>query len=946
MKKQLVNGWIFLLAVALLFGVFTMIFIQQTDTRAETGNAVTGGLLNYDDSLYEITEDYTAYVDSVAYEKNEVKLQDPEKIQKRRLDYGKSGILFCSKNTGKDAIGNVFSIEERSGVFTMDFRIFSEKTFTGNIWNVQNTFLDVKKVSVTFTSKTDASKAFTVYYQSKDVNCGLDLNARVAIKGEGYNDGQGYGMYFNGTRWVINESGTYLEGLSFSNFARSGGTYMTPETNSIQLSFDPQTMEVFTTTYLTQALGTGYNVEEKQTLCRDLAKNTIGQGAGAWDAKYEGMNTLSSEDFADGYSISFAIEDMTSDDVYQDEAKDYARVAKVLVYEVCGQSMKTPTKVTATQSQREVGGVTREVYTFTSSTKNELAEDMSVIFDGTDFTSGSYTTIGIVPHVIRMNEYNAAASGNVCDLYNGYGDRMYEHDPYSDIRGITVTYRSKTDESKAFTVYLQSRSTKSAGVIARVGIEGEIYHNAHGSAGFAVYGNNNIYNPDGQYRTLNGTFGASEGIGSADNSNIQIRFNPETMIVEGCAYTNWYVLRDLKTDYSTTFSEVSSGKFSTLLPEDFVGGFTIEVAVNIMNNNTNRGRTVNYNTWNGDYSAYSGVQREDKYILEEGYDRPAVFDIISFSCDHYHVDLDDNGICDGCGEYVSSYEAMKSVSLSLNGDIAVNYYMEFSDDIAESDTSYFEIKIGNKTQQIKVKDAIKETVGEEQLYKFSVAVAAKDASEKIVVQVKNDAGFAGDIYEYSVKDYIDAIQADSTGAYDEVKPLMSALDTYTDFAEAYFNGRGESLEASEEMNALSADMFDEFRTSITGVDERVRILGCSLMLESKTGVRIYYTLSEGISAEAVPVTINGKSLIPKEKTVQNGTDVCYYVEVSGILASKLDMVFSVTIGEITVQTSAMAYAGEIIRADEAVQDEALVNLMKALYLYNQNANKYFNSISQ
>ncbi len=944
MKNQLTKVRVFLLIMALLFGAMACLCFQSESVQATNDSSVKG-ILNYDSSKYTVTEDYTAYGQSIAAENmNSLKLQDT--IQKRRLDYGKSGALFTSNATGTDATGEVFSIDERTGLFTMDLRVFSEKTFVGNIWSVNNTFLDVKKLSVTFTSKTNADKAFTIYYTAKEVNCGLDVNASVAIKGETYKDGNGYGMYYNAgnSKWQIADS-TYLNGVAFSNFARSsGGSYLNPETNSIQMTFNPETMELFTNTYTVTDLGSsaGYNVEEKQQLCRNLNLNTIGDTAGKWNATgYDGMLTLAPADFANGYSISVAVEDMTANDVYGDESKDYDRYAKVLVYDVCGQKIKTDTIITATEGTETFNSTEYKSYQFSANTKNELAEDMSVVLDGESFTSGSYATIGVSPHYTTLSPYTPAAPSGTAAYNNlqGYSDRMYEHDPYSDIRGMEITFRSKTDTSKAFTVYLQSRSVKNGNVVARVGVEGESYRNAHGSKGFAVAGNDNSFNADGQFRALNGTFGASAGYSGYDNTFIQVRFNPTTMTVEGYNYAKWYTLRVLTQDYASSMTQVASGKFGTLSATDFAGGFTIEVGVDIMNNNTNRGRTVNYNTWGSYYTAYSGVTSvEGNYIMEEGYDRPAIFDVITFNNEHYHVDANKDAICDGCGEYVSSYEELNSVGLSLNGDIDMNYFMVLSNDLVESETAYLEVKLAEKTSKIYVKDAIPELINEVATYKFTVSVPAKDADEKISVQIK-DGEFVGEVYEYSVKEYIQTIQNDTTGAYDSVKDLMNALDVYTDSAKNYFNNA--TVDTTTEMAEITADNFAGFDTVTTGTDERIEIIGCSLMLKSQTSVRIYFALSEGVDINDVAITLNEKVLTPNGKEITGSTETCYYVEVSGILASNLDMEFSVNIGNKTITTSAMAYARKVIETTGAQRDENLVNLMKSLYLYNQSADSYF-----
>ena len=73
---------------------------------------------------------------------------------------------------------------------------------------------------------------------------------------------------------------------------------------------------------------------------------------------------------------------------------------------------------------------------------------------------------------------------------------------------------------------------------------------------------------------------------------------------------------------------------------------------------------------------------------------------------------------------------------------------------------------------------------------------------------------------------------------------------------------------------------------------------------------------------------------------RNNANGYYYVEQANIAACDLDTVYSFTIDSVTVKASALSYAYVALNA--TTSNSNIQNLVKALYLYNQAANSYFN----
>ena len=131
-------------------------------------------------------------------------------------------------------------------------------------------------------------------------------------------------------------------------------------------------------------------------------------------------------------------------------------------------------------------------------------------------------------------------------------------------------------------------------------------------------------------------------------------------------------------------------------------------------------------------------------------------------------------------------------SISLDGDIGVNFYMELADDIATSDSAYmhFIIPVGNGTtaQDMSVKDARVVKSGDKTYYVFKCRVAAKEMTSSIQAQII-DGDRQGSLYTYSVKDYADYLIAhqDDNQTFKEAVQLVEAMLKYGTYANNYFS---------------------------------------------------------------------------------------------------------------------------------------------------------------
>ncbi|MBQ8967610.1 leucine-rich repeat domain-containing protein [Ruminococcus sp.] len=286
----------------------------------------------------------------------------------------------------------------------------------------------------------------------------------------------------------------------------------------------------------------------------------------------------------------------------------------------------------------------------------------------------------------------------------------------------------------------------------------------------------------------------------------------------------------------------------------------------------------------------------------------------------------------GLGEHLYGY------SITLDGSIGVNFYVELTDELLASETAemVFTVPNGSKTdtQNLLVKDVIakssnKVVIGSKTYYKFKCSVTAKDMASEITAQLV-DGENSGEKYTYSVKDYADyLIEHTEVEQYEKAAPLVKAMLNYGAYSQEYF-GEGTPLADSYKaaVDDVSVPVKFEYDDNAK-LPEGVTFEGATLSLKSETTLSLYF---KGLP-EGTTFTCNGKTV----ETAKNGKYVV--ARIRGIKASELENDFTVTFKDGSVTYNAMTYCYNVLNGGSG--DEKLQNVCKALYLYAEEANKYF-----
>lgn len=275
----------------------------------------------------------------------------------------------------------------------------------------------------------------------------------------------------------------------------------------------------------------------------------------------------------------------------------------------------------------------------------------------------------------------------------------------------------------------------------------------------------------------------------------------------------------------------------------------------------------------------------------------------------------------------------EGVSLELGDKIGVNFYI--SEDYNYSDDAYveFELEDGEK-RTVSIKDA-------ENGRKFTCWVPAKEMADMITATLYDD-GEAKHTISTSVRNYAETIisKADSKPEWQAAKPLVNAMLNYGAYAQKLFDYNTDDLankydKVQDNVKDVAPSQLAVYAKDQQGLENFGYLEGTSLVLKSETKLKMFFKFEEGASLDGLSFSVDG---VQQEFTVSENYHI---VEITDISAHLLDKEYKVTVtaGSQTFDAcvSAMAYCySALVNKD----DDNLHNAVKALYLYNKEADAY------
>ena len=341
-----------------------------------------------------------------------------------------------------------------------------------------------------------------------------------------------------------------------------------------------------------------------------------------------------------------------------------------------------------------------------------------------------------------------------------------------------------------------------------------------------------------------------------------------------------------------------------------------------------------------------------------------------------HQDADNDGKCDSCGAIIDGIGAkLAGYSLSLTGNIGVNFYMELSDDVVNDESAYMSFTLPNgTTSKVYVSGthedgstAATDTTVKDGVtyYVFTCEVAAKEMTSDIKAQmIGNNGEKTGKVYTYTVKEYADYILS-HTSAEDNYGRatvlLVKGMLNYGGAAQKYFGYKTDQL-ASDGL-ALTEPVFDDTsiinfikdeanKASITNYSDsdKVTFKSAYLSLNSTTDLCVYVQFAEDVTVQEdmFAILLDSKEISKDQYEITKvNEENCYKITLHGIKASQLQKQYEFEValpdtGSAVLKYGATSYAYTVMSSacDNINNIESLREVVKALHAYGSCAQGY------
>ena len=340
-----------------------------------------------------------------------------------------------------------------------------------------------------------------------------------------------------------------------------------------------------------------------------------------------------------------------------------------------------------------------------------------------------------------------------------------------------------------------------------------------------------------------------------------------------------------------------------------------------------------------------------------------------------HPDADNDGRCDDCGQYIDGIGAkLAGYSLSLTGNIGVNFYMELSNDIVNDESAYMNFILPNgttskvyvsgthedgstATTDTTVKDGVT-------YYVFTCEVAAKEMTSDIQAQmIGNNGEKKGTVHTYTVKEYADYIlshmSADESLTSRATIQLVKGMLNYGGAAQKYFGYKTDKL-ASDGLTLTGAVFNDTSiinnitndanKASVTHDNAKVTFKSAYLSLNSTTDLCVYVQFADDVTVKedmfAIWCNTDQISKDQYEVTKVNEEN-CYKITLHGMKASMLNEKYAFYVelsdteyAELAYGADSYAYTVMSSACDNINNIESLREVVKALYAYGICAQNY------
>ena len=272
-------------------------------------------------------------------------------------------------------------------------------------------------------------------------------------------------------------------------------------------------------------------------------------------------------------------------------------------------------------------------------------------------------------------------------------------------------------------------------------------------------------------------------------------------------------------------------------------------------------------------------------------------------------------------------------NVNLGGDIGANFNIELTDEIKEDAGAKVLVTHNGVVKEVGINEMMGgTTTGGADCVSLLVSLHAPQMNDNITIQIVDGEGNLGGEQTFTVREYAETI---ANGNYDpKAQTLVKHMLNYGAAAQTYFDYNADDLANKNIGEVEQNEVPNEGKSVVKGNVEGIAYYGASLVLNSQTTLRFYFTIAEG--KEITDFAFDGN---PKVKSRVIGGEQLYYIDITGIAPDKLSDTFSISVG------------GELVasyRPIDYIMNQANKStgnfkaLMTALYNYHEAAVDYIN----
>jgi hypothetical protein len=288
---------------------------------------------------------------------------------------------------------------------------------------------------------------------------------------------------------------------------------------------------------------------------------------------------------------------------------------------------------------------------------------------------------------------------------------------------------------------------------------------------------------------------------------------------------------------------------------------------------------------------------------------------------------------------------MAAATLTLGDIFSVRLYIVPSEELLADEGAY----VTMNDKKIPMSEAVIWSSDNETRYGFGydigpvmlnddVTIKVFDGQDNEVPLVKKNGTVLPDGYTYRAQNYI---TRNASSSNEKLANLLKALNDLGNYAQTFFGYNTENIAPlmGDISGVTAADVADYAVVTEVLNEDMISYTASSVLLRAELKIRQYYTLADGVDASTLTFTVDGAEV----SAVVNGKEVT--VETNNVPARDLDKsyIFEVKDAEGNVilrsEYSVFSYVNAVF--EKASDNQALMNLAKALYVYGEAAVAYF-----